>query len=118
MILVDTSVWVAHFRQHNPLLEALLLDGEVRTHPFVIGELACGNLKNQNEILGLLHALPQVTQASHEEILVLIDRHRLMGTGLGLIDVHLLGAALISHVNLWTIDRRLKEIAGRLGIGY
>ena len=118
MILVDTSVWVAHFREHNPLLEASLLDGEVWTHPFVIGELACGNLKNRSEILGLFHVLPQVTQASHEEILVLLERHRLMGTGLGLIDVHLLGSALISHAKLWTIDRRLKEIAGQLSVGY
>ena len=116
MILVDTSVWVDHLRQGIPLLGDLLANGQVATHPFVIGELACGNLVNRKEILTLLSALPYVKVASHAEALHLIETHRLQGRGLGWIDVHLLSAALLSHVGLWTRDRRLQAAGKTLEI--
>ncbi len=116
MVLVDTSVWVNHLRQGSPRLIALLQKGLVVCHPFVIGELACGHLRNRREILGLLSALPLARVAEHEEVLRLVDQHRLDGHGLGWIDKHLLGAALLSACTLWTSDRALDRAAGRLGI--
>ena len=89
MILVDTSVWVSHLRNGEIGLTALLNEGHVVCHSFIIGELACGNLKNRSEILSLFQALPMAVQAEHEEVMEFIERHRLMGKGLGYIDVHL-----------------------------
>jgi predicted nucleic acid-binding protein len=116
MVLVDTSIWVSHLRQGNARLAALLEEGVVCVHPFVVGELACGNLKNRVEILSLLCALPSAEVADHEEILAFIDHKQMMGKGLGYVDVHLLGAAVLSGVSLWTADRRLAEAAAALGI--
>ena len=116
MLLVDTSVWVDHFRQGIPLLADLLSAGEVATHPFVVGELACGNLKNRSEILTLLASLPSVKTATHPEALHLVDARSLSGAGIGWIDVHLLSAALLNRVPLWTRDRRLHAAAKALGI--
>jgi len=116
VILVDTSVWVDHLRQGIPLLGDLLAAGEVATHPFVVGELACGNLTNRTEILMLLSSLPSVKLATHAEALHLIESHRLHGRGLGWIDVHLLSAALLSYAALWTRDRRLQAAVKTLGI--
>jgi predicted nucleic acid-binding protein len=116
MTLVDTSVWVDHFRRGNRALEALLLEGEVLCHPFVIGELACGNLKRRSETLTLLRALPDVPLADTDDLLTFIDRHRLMGTGLGWVDVHVLSSALLAHTRLWTVDRPLAGVAHRLGV--
>jgi len=118
MVLVDTSVWVHHFRQGEPELERLLNEGEVMCHPFVIGELACGNIRNRTEILSLLHILPQATEATHDEVLQLIERNHLMGKGLGYIDVHLCASALLTGVPMWTSDRRLNDTNEELGIGY
>ena len=115
MVLVDTSVWVEHLRVGNSELQALLHDGEVVCHPFVLGELACGNLKNRTEILALLQALPAVGQVADMEVLGFIERQRLMGKGLGYIDLHLLAAAHKSGARLWTLDRRLAEAAKELG---
>jgi predicted nucleic acid-binding protein len=111
VVLVDTSVWVEHLRRGVPELEALLSDGEVVCHPLVIGELACGNLQNRREILSLLRNLPTVPEVAHEELLLFVESHRLMGRGLGLTDVHLLASALIAGVPLWSFDRRLRETA-------
>ena len=116
MILVDTSVWVDHFRQGVPLLGDLLSVGEVATHPFVIGELACGNLKNRVEILTLLSALPVVQVASHSEALHVVETQSLSGSGIGWVDVHLLSSALLNHAPLWTRDRKLLAAARVLGI--
>lgn len=116
MILVDTSVWVDFLRKGIPLLSDLLDAGEVMTHPFVIGELACGNLANREEILDLLAMLPQVKQATHSETLHLVEIHHLQGKDIGWIDVHLLASALLGHVPLWTRDRRLDEVAKKLNI--
>jgi predicted nucleic acid-binding protein len=118
MVLVDPSVWVSHLRQGNDRLAALLEEGVVCCHPYVIGELACGNLRNRAEILSLLRALPAAAVADHDEIMAFIDENRLVGRGLAYVDVHLLGSAVLSGVGLWTADRRLAEAAAALGVGY
>lgn len=116
MILVDTSVWVDHLRHGDPRLAGLLEQGEVGVHPFVVGELACGNLKGRSEVLGLLAALPQVSVAEHGEVLAFLESHRVFGRGLGWIDVHLLAASKLSRTPLWTIDRRLQRVARDLDL--
>jgi len=118
MILADTSVWIAHFRQGHPELMKRLEEGEVACHPFIVGELACGNLKNRREILSLLRDLPRVAPTTDEEILRFIEDRRMMGKGLGYIDMHLLASALLSNTPLWTLDQKLQEAARELGIGY
>jgi predicted nucleic acid-binding protein len=116
VILADTSVWVHHLRQGNDRLGGLLSDGQVACHPFVVGELACGNLKNRTEVLLLLGRLPSAVPATHGEVLTLIEARRLMGRGLGWIDAHLLGAAVLQGFGLWTLDRRLALAAATLGV--
>lgn len=116
MILVDTSVWVDHFRFGDVDLAELLDRGDVACHPFVVGELACGSLKNRGEILQLLSHLPQLPMAAHEEALALIQSRRLMGKGIGWIDIHLLASALLAGVALWTRDRRLDAAARSAGV--
>jgi predicted nucleic acid-binding protein len=116
VILADTSVWVHHLRQGNDRLVGLLSDGQVVCHPFVIGELACGNLKNRTEVLLLLGRLPGAVPANQDEVLTLIERRRLMGRGLGWIDAHLLAAAVLQGFGLWTLDRRLALAAGALEV--
>jgi predicted nucleic acid-binding protein len=115
MVLVDTSVWVTHFRATHIDLAKLLNNGEVACHPFIIGELACGNLKNRTTILSLLQNLPIVSIVEHEEVLAFIEGHKLMGKGLGYIDVHLLASAVLSGLSIWTLDKRLEQIADMLG---
>lgn len=117
MILADTSVWVAHFRVGNPRLVGLLEEGHVVCHPFVIGELACGTLRNRVAVLGHLQRLRDVPVATHAEALSLVERHRLAGTGLGWMDVHLLASTLLGHARLWSLDRPLQAVAERLGCG-
>ena len=118
MVLVDTSVWVDHLRRGNVGLDAPLSEGQVLCHPFIIGELACGNLKNRKDILSLLSTLSAVRTAEDDEVLQFIERHRLMGKGLGYIDAHLLASSFLSHVPLWTLDRRLGDAAAAHGIRY
>ncbi len=114
MILVDTSVWVDHLRRAEEELQNLLDAGEVLSHPFVIGELACGNLKNRDEILSLLTFLPRAEVASDEEVLDLVAKRKLYGKGLGWIDVHLLAAARLSQCTLWTRDKTLAAAAHKV----
>jgi len=114
MVLVDTSVWIAHLREGQPVLADLLADGLVLMHPFVAGELACGNLKNRADILSDLAALPAAQRASDSEVMGLIDERRLWGRGLGWIDAHLLAAALLSNCRLWTLDKKLGLAASEL----
>ena len=116
MILVDTSVWVEHLRHGLPHLASLLQKGEVMIHPWVIGELACGNLRNRSQVLELLQGLPAATVASDAEVLHLIERDRLMGRGIGYVDAHLLASARLSHCRLWTQDRRLAAVAEEQGL--
>ena len=118
MILVDTSIWVSYLRAGNSKLERLLNDGEAACHPFIIGELACGNIKNRIEILSLLSALPKVDLLDNEEVLLFIEKNNLMGKGLGLIDIHLLASAILSEAGLWTLDIKLKHEARMSGIAY
>ena len=118
MILLDTSVWVDHLRRGDPLVVAVLESGQAAVHAFVIGELACGNLKSRAGVIDLLQALPQLAMATDDEVLYFIERHELMGRGIGHIDTHLLAAAAIGGSFLWTRDKRLREIATELGVAY
>jgi predicted nucleic acid-binding protein len=116
MILVDTSVWVDHLRSGNAQLAALLDEGDVVCHPFIITELACGTLPDRAEILKHLQALPQAYVASQAEIMDFIETHRLMGIGLGFVDVHLLASARLSMIPLWTRDLSLNKAAAKLDV--
>jgi predicted nucleic acid-binding protein len=118
MVIVDTSIWVTHLRKGSRQLEKLLMDGEVMCHPFIIGELACGNLKNRNEIISLLQSLPMASTVEFNEFLFLIDRCHLMGKGIGFVDVHLLASARLIGVRLWTADKRLKSAADLLELAF
>ncbi|HXY61426.1 MAG TPA: PIN domain-containing protein [Nitrospirota bacterium] len=118
MVLVDTSVWVSHLRDGNVDLAKLLNAGEVVCHPFIVGELACGNLKNRHEILAHLRSLPTTILAEDGEVLELIENHQLMGKGLGYIDVHLIASALLTDIPLWTFDKTLGKITQNIGINY
>jgi hypothetical protein len=105
MILVDTSVWIDHFRHTEPGLVAALEQEEVLVHPFVAGELACGNLRNRLEILHYYGSPSQGTLATHEEALAFIEQRSLYGGRLGYVDVHLLAStALHGSASLWTHD--------------
>jgi predicted nucleic acid-binding protein len=117
MVLVDTSVWVDHLRRGSARLQELLLNEQVLGHPFVVGELACGTLRNREEVLVLLRTLPQVRPAEHEEVLHLVESERVQGRGIGWVDAHLLASALISRCSLWTLDARLDRVAKSLAIG-
>jgi predicted nucleic acid-binding protein len=116
MILVDTSVWIDHFRSADSRLTDLLLDGQVMSHAFVAGELACGNLRRRADLIALLAALPQLSVVGSEDAMRFIDAHRLMGRGLGWVDIHLLASVSASRERLWTRDRRLAEAAHRIGV--
>jgi predicted nucleic acid-binding protein len=119
MMLVDTSIWIDHLRRSEARLLAALEAGEVLMHPFVVGELACGNLRNRRELLDLLANLPTAPMAADAEVLQYIERRKLMGRGIGFLDAHLLAAtALGAPARLWTRDRRLSVIATELGLGF
>ena len=116
MILVDTSVWVEHLRHGLPRLATHLQEWEVLIHPWVIGELACGNLRNRSQVLELMQGLPAATVASDAEVLLLIERDRLMGRGIGYVEAQLLASAKLSHCRLWTQDRHLAAVAQEQGL--
>ena len=118
MVLVDTSVWVSHLRDGISELGELLDAREVLCHQFIVGELACGNLKNRTEILSLLRLLPQASSAHHAEVLRFIDVHHLMGRGLGYIDLHLAASAILTGVSMWTFDKKLAGLNRELRISY
>jgi len=119
LILVDTSVWIDHLRSGDAGLVALLEQSAVVMHPFVVGELACGNLRDRASILELLQDLPAAVVASPVEALTFIERHGLPGRGIGYVDVHLLAStALMPGARLWTRDARLRATAQALGCGY
>ena len=118
MVLVDTSVWVSHLRQGNARLERLLNLGQVMCHPFITGEIACGNIRNRVEIIALFKSLPPAIEASHDEVLTFIETNRLMGKGLGYVDIHLIASALLTAIPIWTHDRKLAQVADALHMSY
>lgn len=118
-ILVDTSVWADHFRYPEERLVALLGDGGVIVHPFVIGELALGNLRQRVSTIEALAALPMATRATDEEVMAFVEAHSLPGCGIGLVDAHLLASArLTAGALLWTKDKRLASAAEAMGLSY
>lgn len=118
MVLVDTSVWVTHLRETHTGLVKLLNDGEAACHPFIMGELACGNLENRTIILSLLEALPMAAAVEHEEALSFIKGHNLMGKGLGYIDIHILASAVLSRTPVWTLDKKMEQVTEILRLRY
>lgn len=119
MILVDSSVWIDHLRAGDLALVELLNTGQVLTHPFVVGELACGNLKNRKAVLSLLHDLPAAPLATHDEVLFFIERRGLMGKGIGYTDAHLLSAVSMAETGrLWTRDKRLSVVAESMSLAF
>ena len=119
MILPDTSIWINHLRANEPQLVALLYDNQVLMHAMVIGELACGNLRDRGQTLRFLSGLPRLSAVTDEEALSFVEQHRLMGRGIGYVDAHLLAAVMpVETARLWTADRRLRDIATSLGRGY
>ncbi len=118
-VLVDTSVWVGHFKRRNALLAGLLEDGRVICHPHVIVEVACGTPPDRRAIVDLLAGLESAPVATHEELLTLIERQSLCGRGCGFVDVSLIGSALLGESTLiWTLDKRLDTVAAELGRSY
>lgn len=115
-MLVDTSVWTDHFRRRNVRLAEQLEAMQVWTHPFVIGELACGNLARRSEVLASLGALPHAPLVDHHEVLEFIERQRLAGKGLGWLDMHLLASARLARLPFWTQDKKLALIASELNL--
>lgn len=115
MILVDTSVWVDHLRVGDRALARELEAGSVLLHPHVLGEIACGNLKDREAVPGALRERARAPLSPEEEVLAFIESHGLMGRGIGYVDVHLLAAALSEGAALWTHDRKLAGIAAELG---
>jgi predicted nucleic acid-binding protein len=116
MVLVDTSVWVEHLRRGLPALSTLLEDEQVLGHPFVTGELACGNLRSRSVLLEHLNRLPQSPRVSDEEALAFLENRRLFGRGLGWIDIHLLASARLAACRFWTLDKPLLAAADKIGL--
>lgn len=119
MILADTSVWINHLRDTDDSLVALLEHNTVLIHPMIIGELACGTMKNRQSLLALWHNLPAIVMITHNEAIYFLEQNRLMGRGIGFVDVHLLAAvALQGDARLWTHDKQLAQAADDLGLGF
>jgi len=118
VILADTSVWVNHLRQSNPQFYQYLSVREILIHPFVVGEIACGNLASREKVLAGLHLLPFAVCAEHGEVLTLLEQHRLFGKGLSWIDAHLLASARLTGCPLWTLDNSLRTAAAQLKVEY
>ena len=119
MILIDTSVWVDHLRRGDARVAELLERGAVLMHPFVIGEIACGSLRDRATILELMQDLPMAVVAESDEVLGFVERHGLHGKGIGYVDAHLLASvALTAASTLWTRDKRLRAAADALACAY
>ena len=115
VILADSSVWIDHLRRGNAALVRALQAGSIVVHPFVIGELACGSMRRRSEVLAELGRMPRIAAVEHEEVMALVEGHRLAGTGIGWIDAHLMAAAVIARAELWTLDRSLRDAWSRIG---
>jgi predicted nucleic acid-binding protein len=119
VILVDSSVWIDHFRKADATLAALLASRVVVCHPFVIGELALGLLAKRETVIAALGVLPQAPVVPHADVLAFVERHRLVGRGIGWIDVHLLASTLVGgRMSLWSRDRRLAAAAAERGVAF
>jgi predicted nucleic acid-binding protein len=118
MVLVDTSVWVSHLRNGNTELANLLNNGMVVCHPLIVGELACGNLQNRTVILSFLKLLPMCIETEHEEVLSFVEKNRLMGKGIGYVDAQLVASAILTGIPIWTLDKKLEQVADGLHIKY
>ena len=119
MILTDTSVWIDHLRKGDDTLRRLLDKGQVLMHPFILGELAMGSLRQRDILLSALQDLPQATVAQEDEVLHFVSNRTLFGLGIGYIDAHLLSAVQMTPgALLWTRDRRLSEVAAKLALAY
>jgi predicted nucleic acid-binding protein len=116
VILVDTSVWIDHLRSGDQQLDAFHNQGSVLTHPFVIGEVALGHLRQRDTIIAALHGLSKAIEAQENEVLQLIRKHTLFGLGIGYVDAHLIASTMLTNASLWTRDKRLKEVAARLSL--
>jgi predicted nucleic acid-binding protein len=117
IFLVDSSVWIDHFRKMDPALERALVAGDVLGHPFVTGEIAMGSLEDRQAVIESLQHLPQAQIAEDEEVLGLVEGRRLFSLGLGWIDAHLLASTLLTRdARLWTRDRRLRAAAQELDV--
>lgn len=118
-VVVDTSVWVDHFRQHSDALVGLLAQDRVMVHPLVLGEIACGSPPQRSQTLADLETLQQPQQASLREVMAFIDRERLFGLGCGWIDLNLLASTLMTPgARLWTLDKRLAALAERMAVSH
>jgi hypothetical protein len=115
-MLVDTSIWVEYFHEGRRDLAKLLEGGSIRTHPLVIGELACGRFRDRRAVFNLLNQLPSLEPVSHDEAHMFLEQHGLSGHGLGWIDVHLLASARLGGARVWTRDRDFAAAARRLGL--
>jgi predicted nucleic acid-binding protein len=118
MVLIDTSVWIDHFNHTDTILQFLLNEYEATTHPFVLGELACGNFKNRQEIFLLLSNLPTIEPISAEEYFVFIEKNKLFGLGLGFVDIHLLASSMIADCLIYTKDKNLYTAANKMHRAY
>jgi predicted nucleic acid-binding protein len=119
MILADTSVWIDHFHAPDGRLQKLLEDEKTLIHPFVIGEIALGNLRRYDVVMGALTKLPSAVKASEDNVLHLIRGHRLQGSGIGYVDAHLVASVLLTPgARLWTSDKRLAQVARTLGVAH
>jgi predicted nucleic acid-binding protein len=118
-VLVDSSVWVAHFKRRNDHLVELLEDGAVICHPYIVGEVACGTPPSRKDIIGMLAELESAPVATQEELLALMDKCHLFGRGCGFVDMSLLAASMLSETaRIWTLDKRFELLASELNLAY
>ncbi len=118
MILIDTSVWVDHFRSENRILTTLLMQGAIVMHEFVVGELAVGNFRNRKSMLNLLDSIPKLSKLTHDEFIYFLEKNSIYGKGVGFVDIHLLGSTKLAGVKIWTLDKRLLELAKNQNLDY
>ncbi|MEZ5691586.1 MAG: hypothetical protein R3D71_07975 [Rickettsiales bacterium] len=118
MVLVDTSVWIDHFRSSNNELQSLLNECQVLSHNFIIGELSLGNFKKRNAILEYLNDFPKAIHAEDSEVANFIKKNKLFGRGIGYIDAHLLASAIITETHIWTNDKKLRNITSEFDISW
>ncbi|WFU51192.1 type II toxin-antitoxin system VapC family toxin [Sinorhizobium terangae] len=116
MILADTSIWIDHFRHTDPELRKIIEEDRLLCHPAVIGELALGSLRDRTSVIAFLTAQREALVATHDEVVMMIDRHAIFSMGIGYTDAHLLASVLLDQrVVLWTRAKRLRAAAEKAG---